>query len=56
MLTPSFHFRILEDYIPTINSQSMHLSEILGSECRSSGAVDVIPKLKMCALDIVCGT
>lgn len=56
MLTPAFHFRILEDFIATINSQSMILNEILGKESSSPNGVDVVPKLKMCTLDIVCET
>lgn len=56
MLTPAFHFRILEDFTSTINVQSMVLVDILGKESQRSNGFDVVPKVTMCTLDIVCET
>eukprot|EP00092_Neocalanus_flemingeri_P041348 GFUD01045022.1.p1 GENE.GFUD01045022.1~~GFUD01045022.1.p1 ORF type:complete len:502 (-),score=108.75 GFUD01045022.1:66-1571(-) len=55
MLTPAFHFRILEDFLEVMNTQSDILCDILAP--LSGGAVfDIFPLVTHCALDIICET
>ncbi|CAN7945063.1 unnamed protein product, partial [Ixodes hexagonus] len=56
LFTPAFHFRILEDFAPTINAHSMFLADILGKKSLEHNGVDVVPKVTLCTLDIVCET
>ncbi|XP_037576391.1 cytochrome P450 4c3-like [Dermacentor silvarum] len=56
LLTPSFHFRILEDFMPTINSESMVLSNKLAMLSRENKTFDVVPLVTLCTLDIICET
>lgn len=54
MLTPSFHFSILENFIETFNSNADILKEIL-SEKADAETFDVFPYAAMSALDIISG-
>ncbi|GMS92779.1 hypothetical protein PENTCL1PPCAC_14954, partial [Pristionchus entomophagus] len=55
MLTPTFHFTMLEGYIATMNRHAKICVELL--ENRANGRnVDMFPVVKMCALDIICET
>ncbi|XP_077521034.1 cytochrome P450 4c3-like isoform X2 [Amblyomma americanum] len=56
LLTPSFHFRILEDFMPTINKESMILAKKLGQRSRENETLDVVPLIALCTLDIICET
>lgn len=55
LFTPAFHFRILEDFTSAINTQSMVLADILGKKSLDHNGVDIVPKVTLCTLDIVCG-
>ncbi|UYV77770.1 hypothetical protein LAZ67_15002210 [Cordylochernes scorpioides] len=52
MITPSFHFRILEDFVPVFNEQSMVLVNKLAAT--EGTQVDIVPLMSLCALDIIC--
>jgi len=55
MLTPAFHFRILEDFLEVMNFHSAKLCNIF--ETLSNGKeFDVFPLVTHCALDIICET
>ncbi|GMS95442.1 hypothetical protein PENTCL1PPCAC_17617, partial [Pristionchus entomophagus] len=54
MLTPTFHFSMLDGYIATMNRHAKICVEIL--EDRTGKKVDMYPVVKMCALDIICET
>ncbi|GMS92322.1 hypothetical protein PENTCL1PPCAC_14497, partial [Pristionchus entomophagus] len=54
MLTPTFHFSMLDGYIATMNRHAKICVDIL--EDRSGKKVDMYPVVKMCALDIICET
>ncbi|XP_037518309.1 cytochrome P450 4c3 isoform X1 [Rhipicephalus sanguineus] len=56
MFTPAFHFRILEDFISTINAQSTVLADKLGKMCSPGKRTDIVPLVTMCTLDIICET
>jgi len=53
MLTPAFHFRILEDFLEVMNQQTERLCEIIDPLC-GGPAVDIFPLVTHCALDIIC--
>ncbi|XP_077521043.1 cytochrome P450 4V2-like [Amblyomma americanum] len=56
LLTPSFHFRILEDFVPTINTESMILAAKLDKLSRENKTVDFVSVITLCTLDIICKT
>lgn len=53
LLTPAFHFKILEDFVHVFNEQSAvlvgKLSEKVGQE------FDIFPYITLCTLDVICG-
>ena len=59
MLTPSFHFSILNSFVDVFNEQSRILCNILGETCDSfpegKADIDVYPMITRCSLDIICG-
>ncbi|CAL1295766.1 unnamed protein product [Larinioides sclopetarius] len=55
LLTPSFHFRILDDFLPTFNEQSLVLVKKL-RELKDADHVDIMPLVVLCTLDMVCET
>ncbi|XP_042148239.1 cytochrome P450 4c3 [Ixodes scapularis] len=56
LFTPAFHFRILEDFTSTINNQSTILASVLGKTSLEQNGLDVVPKVTLCTLDIICET
>ncbi|KAI9563272.1 hypothetical protein GHT06_010730 [Daphnia sinensis] len=58
MLTPAFHFSILDSFIEVFNEQSHILCGILDDLCASfaegKAEIDVYPYLTRCSLDIIC--
>ncbi len=50
MLTPSFHFRILDDSMAVFNRCAGKLVDILGKEGKD---VDAFPYITRCTLDIM---
>ncbi|CAG7726579.1 unnamed protein product [Allacma fusca] len=53
MLTPSFHFRILEDFIVVFNEQAQVLVNILTTEFANGQAKDICQFITRCTLDII---
>ncbi|KAI9563270.1 hypothetical protein GHT06_010728 [Daphnia sinensis] len=58
MLTPAFHFSILDSFVEIFNEQSRILCGILDNLCASfaegKAEIDVYPYLTRCSLDIIC--
>lgn len=54
IITPAFHFKILEQFVPNFDKNSSILVEILRKN-RPSDPVDVFPLVMLAALDIICG-
>lgn len=54
IITPAFHFNILEDFIEVFDKQSLILVEKL-KKFEGRGAFDIFPLTALCALDVICG-
>ncbi|KAK4029580.1 hypothetical protein OUZ56_022559 [Daphnia magna] len=54
MLTPTFHFKILEDFVHVFNEQSKILVEKLSKEVGQD--FDIFPFITLCTLDVICET
>lgn len=54
MLTPTFHFKILEDFVEVFNSVSDVLIENLKKNVGEK-SFDIYPYFNLCTLDIICG-
>jgi hypothetical protein len=54
MITPSFHFKILDSFVEVFSEKSKILISKLQKEVGST-QFDVFPYITHCALDIICG-
>ncbi len=54
ILTPTFHFQILESFIDVFNKNSQILMENLENRVNSD-SFNIFPYLSECTLDIICG-
>jgi len=54
MITPTFHFKILDGFVEVFSEKSEILINKLQKEVGSKG-FDVYPYITHCALDIICG-
>nr|QZM07482.1 cytochrome P450 monooxygenase CYP4SS1 [Lasioderma serricorne] len=55
IITPTFHFKILEDFIHVFNDMSDVMVKKLRNEI-GNDSFDVYPYVTLCALDIICKT
>lgn len=55
LITPTFHYRILEDFLPVFQEQAEILASILDNYVDEE-AFDICPFLTRCTLDIICET
>ena len=55
MLTPAFHFKILDEFLYVINDQTQVLVDVLNEKFSDGKTFDVFPYITRCALDIICG-
>ncbi|XP_069952370.1 cytochrome P450 4C1 [Cherax quadricarinatus] len=55
LLTPAFHFKILEDFISVINKQSNKLIHKLEKKA-DGNTFDIYDDLTLCVLDVICET
>ncbi|XP_023228960.1 cytochrome P450 4V2-like [Centruroides sculpturatus] len=55
LLTPSFHFKILEDFFPIFNDHCSVMLDIMNN-CVDHDWVDIVPIITRCNLDIICET
>jgi cytochrome P450 family 4 len=54
MITPAFHFKILDSFVEVFSEKSEILISKLQKEVGSKG-FDVCPYITKCTLDIICG-
>lgn len=55
MITPAFHFNILEEFIHVFNGQSDIMVHKLKKAIENSDSFDIYPFITRCTLDIICG-
>ncbi|XP_047474761.1 cytochrome P450 4c3-like isoform X2 [Penaeus chinensis] len=55
LLTPAFHFKILEDFVEIFNSQSIKMVKLLEKKAEGE-CFDIFPYITLCTLDIICET
>jgi len=56
LLTPAFHFKILDDFIEVFNKHAKVLTTKLDRLAEEGGAVDIHGLLSLCTLDIIMDT
>ncbi|GMT34991.1 hypothetical protein PFISCL1PPCAC_26288, partial [Pristionchus fissidentatus] len=56
LLTPTFHFPMLDGYIATREMYMQMCAELLEDRTGGTKLIDMYPVVKMCALDIICET
>ncbi len=55
MLTPTFHFHILDGFFDDFNRNATILNEVIEGKIKMQKEIDVNPLLSACTLDIICG-
>lgn len=56
MLTPAFHFTILQSYIKVFNSQAATMTSVLNEFCKNNETVDLLPYLRRFSMDTISET
>lgn len=58
IITPAFHFRILDDFLPIMNQEATRLIEKLNQNkyLGTEQAIDIAPLIALCTLDTICET
>ncbi|XP_058822314.1 cytochrome P450 4d2-like [Topomyia yanbarensis] len=54
IITPSFHFKILEEFVDIFDQQSSIFINQLKPKAVSGETFDVFPMVTLCALDVIC--
>ena len=56
MITPTFHFEILNDFLNVMNEQAQILVDELAKLEKTKQEINIFKHIGLCALDIICGT
>jgi len=56
LITPSFHFSILQDFLDVMNEQAKVMVEQIEKSLKTRNEIDLAKKITLCALDIICET
>lgn len=56
MLTPAFHFQILDGFFDVFNRNAVIFTEQIEKKLQSNTEVDVYSMAGRCTLDVICGT
>lgn len=56
MITPTFHFKILESFQEVFSEKSQEMVQHLEQEIGNDQGFDIYPYITLCALDIICET
>ncbi|KAG8226957.1 hypothetical protein J437_LFUL009508 [Ladona fulva] len=54
ILTPAFHFKILEKFVPIFVERSKKLAQQLEVETTTGGPFNVVPYISQCTLEVIC--
>lgn len=55
ILTPAFHFKILDDFIDVFQEQSAIMVERMAAEVDRAEGFNIFPYVTLATLDIICG-
>lgn len=55
IITPTFHFKILEQFVDIFDQQSAIMVKKLYEKADGKTAIDIFPVVCLCALDIIAG-
>ena len=55
IITPTFHFKILEEFVEVFDQQSDILVQRLAKEAEAQRTFDVFPYVCLAALDVIAG-
>ena len=55
LITPSFQFDILKEFLNIMNEQADIFIKILSEKARNDQEINILKHVSMCALDIICG-
>jgi len=55
LLTPTFHFKILNDFVEVFNKQANILVSKFNKTADGNTVTDIAKDVTLCALDIICG-
>lgn len=55
LITPTFHFNILEKFFVVMNEQADVLIDILKKKASGTEDLDIFPYFQLFALDVICG-
>lgn len=55
IITPAFHFSVLEQFVEVFNTNGDTLVQRLKDEALGEESVDIYKYVTACALDIICG-
>lgn len=55
IITPAFHFAVLEKFVDVFNTNGATLVQRLKDEALGEESVDIYKYVTACALDIICG-
>ena len=56
LITPTFHFEILNDFLNVMNEQAQILVDELAKLEKTKQEINIFKHIGLCALDIICGT
>ncbi|XP_050086156.1 cytochrome P450 4d10-like [Anopheles aquasalis] len=54
VITPTFHFKILEQFVEIFDRQSTTFVQMLKPFAESGKSFDIFPQVTLCALDVIC--
>nr|APA31876.1 cytochrome p450 00951 [Brachionus plicatilis] len=54
LITPTFHFEILNDFLNVMNEQALIMTDILKNLVKNKQEINIFERLKACALDVIC--
>ena len=55
MLTPAFHFQILDGFFDVFNRNANIFVELINKKRLEQTEIDIFPMASRCTLDIICG-
>lgn len=55
LLTPTFHFKVLENFMPVLNRNAKQLVAKLLNSTRCTDSIKILPLISHSTLSVICG-